>query len=116
MNPAPRSVINRLVDWLVRHRFAILVGSALFSLAAWPVSRQLKFNETVESMFADEDPHLVDFVASKRIFGGDELVGVIYTDPRLFEPDGQARVRELAAGLSKIEGVLAESTQDLATN
>lgn len=116
MNSAPRSVIIRLVDWLVRHRFAILVGSALFSLAAWPVSRQLKFNETVESMFADEDPHLVDFVASKRIFGGDELVGVIYTDPRLFEPDGQARIRELAAGLSKIEGVLAESTQDLATN
>ena len=82
-------------------------------LAVIPANR-LSFNETIESMFSDDDPHLVDYLASKRLFGGDELVGVVYQDPQLFEPVGLTRLSNLAEELSAISGVQAASTQNLA--
>src|SRR5262245_48590245 len=116
MIPLFDALLGRLIDLLVRHRLPILVVSALASLAAvFPASR-LTFNQSIESMFSPEDPHLADYVASRRYFGGDELVGVVYQDPELFEPKGLDRVRFLADELSGIRGVQAESTQSLASN
>jgi predicted RND superfamily exporter protein len=106
----------RLVDVLVRYRLPILIGSALASiLAVFPASR-LTFNQSIESLYAEEDPHLRDYLASRRWFGGDELVGVVYQDPELFERAGLERMKRLAAELSEIRGVKRESTQDLALN
>src|SRR5690242_8557337 len=116
MSVQPETLLARLVEFLIQRRLPILVASALISiLAVYPAS-QLSFNETIESMFSDDDPHLVDYVASKRLFGGDELVGVVYQDTQLFEPAGQARLARLAEELSKIPGVNAASTQNLAEN
>jgi len=100
----------------VRYRLAILIGSAIASiLAVFPAAR-LTFNKSIESLYSEDDPHLRDYLASRRLFGGDELVGVVYTDPELFEPAGLERVKKLAADLSMIRGVKGESTQDLASN
>src|SRR5690349_15587264 len=116
MTSFPASLLVRIVDGLIRFRLPTFVASILVTvLAIWPASR-LAFDQTVESMFSEDDPHLVDYVASKRFFGGDELVGVIYRDPELMTDEGLARVKRLAGELSKVPGVQEESTQDLATN
>src|SRR5260370_5873625 len=110
------SLLARLVDVLIRQHFPILAASALISiLAVYPAS-QLAFNETIESMFAEDDPHLTDYLASRKLFGGDELVGVVYRDPELFKKDGLARVAGLAEELSYVAGVRAESLQSIAGN
>jgi len=116
MTGSAQSLVARLVGLLLRYRGWILAASLLISLAAIPFERALKFNESVESMFADDDPHLVDYITSRRLFGGDELAGVVFTDPHLMEPVGMQRVSRLAAELSGIEGVQAESTQNIADN
>jgi hypothetical protein len=108
------SLLARCVDFLIRRRLPILIASALISILAILPASRLSFNETIESMFSDDDPHLVDYLASKRLFGGDELVGVVYQDPQLFEPVGLTRLSNLAEELSKIPGVQAASTQNLA--
>lgn len=116
MNPAPPLLLVRLIDVLLRWRLPILVGSALLSiLAVYPASR-VKFNQSIESMFAHDDQHLIDYLASKKCFGGDELVGVAYRDPDLFGPLGLERVRALAGELSQIRGVQADNTQSLVSN
>ena len=116
MIPTSTSLIARLVDVLVRFRLPILVGSAVASLlAVFPASR-LTFNQSIESLYGEDDPHLRDYLASRRLFGGDELVGVVYQDPELLEPAGLERVKKLAEDLSKIRGVKGESTQDLTSN
>ena len=110
------SLLARLVDVLIRHRLPILAASALITvLAIYPATR-LTFNETIESMFADADPHLTDYLASRKLFGGDEIVGVVYRDRGLFEKEGLERVARLANELSHVTGVRQESTQSLAKN
>src|SRR6266481_4175029 len=105
MIPPPASLLARLVDVLVRFRLPILVGSALLSIGAIFPALNLKFNQSIESMFSEDDQHLVDYVASRKYFGGDELVGVVYQDPELFAPQGLERVRVLSRELSEIQGV-----------
>src|SRR5258708_350714 len=112
----PASLLVRLVDFLVRRRLPILIVSALVTVAAVYPASQLTFNQSLESLYADDDPHLMDYLASRRWFGGDELVGVVYRDPHLFDSEGLDRVTKLSRKLSTISGVKAESTQDLAAN
>src|SRR5579872_5263140 len=116
MTPSPAAPLVRLVDALIRFRLPIFVGSLFVTLLAVKPALDVKFDQTVESMFSEDDPHLVDYVHSKRSFGGDELVGVIYRDPNLFTDEGLGRVKSLAEELSQVPGVREESTQDLATN
>ncbi|HEY2250983.1 MAG TPA: RND family transporter, partial [Planctomycetaceae bacterium] len=110
------SLLARLVDLLLRHRLPIAAASALLTLAAVYPASQLTFNETVESMFAADDPHLTDYLASRRLFGGDELVGIVYRDPGLFEKEGLERAARLATELSHVPGVHPHSLQSIAGN
>lgn len=109
-------LLARLVDLLLRHRLPIVVASAIATLAAVYPATQLKFNETVESMFASDDPHLIDYLASRKLFGGDELVSIVYRDPNLFEKEGLERVSRLATELSHVAGVHSHSVQSIAGN
>lgn len=119
MSPAVKNAttdtwLTRLIDWLVSHYVPIaLIGLAVTLAALIPASR-LTFDQSLESLYADEDPHLRDYLDSKRWFGGDELVGVVYTDPALLQAEGLERVRKLADDLSQVPGVAGKSTQDLA--
>jgi predicted RND superfamily exporter protein len=116
MISSPALLLARLVDVLVRFRLPILAGSALLSVGAVFPASSLKFNQSIESMFGEDDRHLVDYIASRKYFGGDELVGVVYQDPDLFTREGLERVRALSRELSVIRGVQPQSTQSLASN
>src|SRR6516225_6539286 len=100
MIPSPALLLARVFDILARFRVPILAGSALLSIGAVIPASSLKFNQSIESMFGENDQHLVDYMASRKYFGGDELVGVVYQDPDLFADEGLERVRGLARELS----------------
>jgi hypothetical protein len=98
-------------------------------LAAWPASK-LEFDQSIESLYARDDPHLRDYVASKAEFGGDEFVFVAYQDPELIQSvpgsgstpprlqirsEGRKRLDDLATQLAGVPGVFPKSVQTLAT-
>ena len=96
---------DRFVDFLAnRHRLLLVLAAALTVLSIGP-SRQLSFDQSIESLYSDRDPHLKDYVESKRLFGGDEIVFVCFTDPELFTDAGQGRVSELSNRLMDVPGV-----------
>ena len=114
MNISPRLRLTTFVDFLIRRRTPIFWAAVVITILAYFPAQRLSFNETIESMYADDDRHLTDYLDSKRWFGGDELVIIVYQDPELFETSGQARSIELAEKLSQIPGVQAHSTLNLA--
>ncbi|TXT28700.1 MAG: integral membrane protein [Planctomycetota bacterium] len=83
--------------------------------------RRLAFEQSIESLYATDNPHLRDFLASRSTFGGDEFLIVAYSEPELFQPDVPAltevasdRIETFAEQLSKVPGVASQSTQHLA--
>src|SRR5712691_1319392 len=114
--------LTRIVDRLIRWRWGLLGLALLATLAAWPVSRKLAFDQSLESLYAEEDPHLRRFLASRRLFGGDEFLIVAYSEPELFQPESNRltdaaseRIEALAERLNQVPGVAKESTQHLAS-
>ncbi len=110
----------RLVDLLVRNRLIVLFLAVVVSLLAWPVAQRLDFDQSIESLYAEDDSHLKDYQESKTLFGGDEFVIVAYTDPNLLQKDdrlskdSEQRLRNLAEQLKNVSGVNPGSVQDLA--
>lgn len=109
-------LLERVIDALIRWRAPIFALSILTTIVCIFPASQLEFDQSIESLYADDDPHLQDYRQSKGWFGGDELVGVAYHDPQLFEEAGQKRLRDLSHELSEVPGVRPESTQNLARN
>jgi predicted RND superfamily exporter protein len=103
-----------LADFLVRYRIGLFVAAVAISAFAFIEASKLTLEQSIESLYALGDPHLLDYRDSKSLFGGDEFVIVVYEDPELLTPDGLARVRSLAEQLSQVPGVQSKSTQNLA--
>ncbi|MGE3317534.1 MAG: RND family transporter, partial [Planctomycetaceae bacterium] len=113
MSDLPPSRLRWLADFLIRRRLILLVVAVVVtSLAVGPASR-LDFDQSIESLYDPNDPHLLDYLESKKLFGGDEFILAVYTDPQLKEPEGAEKLQEFAARLSEVPGVHAESTQNL---
>lgn len=149
--------IQKLTVWLIRNRWVLLVLALLWLIPAAMYSQQLKLERSIESLYAKNNPHLLDFQQSKKNFGGDEFVIVAFEDPHLitkvheeggeeeeeeegfeeeeFEegevnesddedeeeeiyeelsPASYRRIKELSKQLQNVQGVRANSTQDLA--
>ncbi|CAK9098074.1 Putative membrane protein MJ1562 [Durusdinium trenchii] len=105
---------DRLARWLVAWQVPALIVAALLALAAIPSSLQLQLDESIESFFADSDPHLIAYRRSKETFGGDEFVMVGYESADPFSPDHLDELEEFSQALSAVPGIRSESTQDLA--
>lgn len=112
--------LERLVARIVRYHWLLFPLALILTLAAWPISERLTFDQSIESLYADDDPHLNDYLFSKSLFGGDEFAIVAYRDEDLFAPGtndltpgAEERIRTFVEQLNKIPGVLPESTQDL---
>jgi predicted RND superfamily exporter protein len=103
-----------LADFLVRYRIGLFVVAAAISAFAFVEASKLTLEQSIESLYALDDPHLLDYLQSKSLFGGDEFVIVVYEDPELLSSDGLARVRNLSEQLSQVPGVQSKSTQNLA--
>jgi uncharacterized protein len=103
-----------LADFLVRYRIGLFVGAVAISAFAFVEASKLTLEQSIESLYALDDPHLLDYRQSKSLFGGDEFVIVVYDDPEVLTADGLAGVRTLSEQLSQVPGVQSKSTQNLA--
>ncbi len=114
--------IGRVIEGLVRWRWLGLTLAVLLTLVAWPISLQLKFEQSIESLYARDNPRLLAFRRSKATFGGDEFLIVAYTDPELLTADGAVsdaardRLEGLVKQLREVPGIDPASIQDLATS
>lgn len=119
--PDPRpTLLERLVELLVRWRFVLLAVVILLTALAWPVSQRLAFDQSIESLYSEEDPHLADYLESKSLFGGDEFAILAFEEEELFVPDSNdlvpetaERISAFAEQLAEVPGVLPESVQHL---
>ncbi|RMG41318.1 MAG: RND family transporter [Planctomycetota bacterium] len=111
--------MQHLADWLVRHRIAIAVVTLALTAPLAMLGRRLEFDRSIESLYAEDDPHLRDLQLSRRAFGGDEFVIVAWKPPRLFEADGLTLTASAAEDIRSMRDALAEipgvrATHDLA--
>ncbi|WP_425615276.1 RND family transporter [Anatilimnocola sp. NA78] len=102
------SFASRLVDLYLRGRWIWLAIAIVIAAIAYPAAQRVKFDRSVERMFASDDPLLPPFERLKRQFGGNEVVLAVYPDDGLFNPDGSGlkRVADVRARLEKVDGVL----------
>lgn len=112
----PLRVVDRFVDLLVRFHRLLLVLAVILAVASIGPSRQLSFDQSIESMYAANNPHLQEYIEGKKWFGGDEFVFVAYTDKDLFSEEGLERLEVLADELSEVKGVAEGSVQSLPRN
>ena len=121
MTAASRPWLIRFTNVLLNRRgWWLLLATVITILAAYPASK-LQFEQSIESLYAKNNARLSAWRDSKRLFGGDEFVVVAYTDPELFEPDGEkltaaatTRIEELSKKLQTVPGLQSDSFQHLA--
>jgi predicted RND superfamily exporter protein len=105
--PSPSSSpprLIRLAEQLVAWRWTLFFLGMLIVLAAYPWSRQVQFDHSIERMFAPDDPLLPAYERLKQRFGGNEVVLVVYEDPGLLAADG-AGLKRLGAVSNKLKQV-----------
>ena len=99
---------------LYRWRWPLLALAALLAvLAVWPANR-VAFDQSIESMFAPDDPLLAPYLKLKRTFGGNEIVLAVYEDPELLDPGkrGIRRLAEISRRCEQVPGVRAVLSLD----
>ncbi|HUE70246.1 MAG TPA: MMPL family transporter [Pirellulaceae bacterium] len=98
---------ERIIGWLVRWRQFLLVLGVLLAIAAWFPARQMKFDRSIENMFAADDPLLAPYRRLKAQFGGNEVVLAVYRDEELLAADGRGirRLSEVSRRVKKVPGV-----------
>lgn len=101
--------------WLAKYKWALLVFTAIVSIALIEPASRLKLDESIESLYDEKDPLLQSYLKSKDSFGGDEFVLVSYESEDATDQRELVKLHEFAEALSQIPGVRASSTQDLWT-
>ncbi len=98
---------EKIADWLVAGRWPLLLLAVALAVVAWPASRRLEFDRSIENMFSSDDPLLAPYRKLKMRFGGNEVVLAVYRDPQLLAADGEGlkRLRQVAEQLQQVEGV-----------
>jgi len=112
---------NRLISGLFRARNLLLGIASVLLVGSIIISSDLKFDQSIESLYSQDDPHLQKFLESKRLFGGDEFLMIAWRQSDLFEDEDRYELTEKAKQeidsvveqLNELPGVNAPSTQSL---
>ena len=98
---------NTLASIIVRFRYALLMVALILVAIILLFGKPLKFDRSIESMFREDDPMLVDFQQLKRVFGGNEILMVAFKDRQLLDEDrsGIERLEEIGIALEDVNGV-----------
>ena len=67
-------LISRFVDFLIRWRWPLFALAMLIMAAAYIPSRYVRFDRSIEKLFAPSDPLLPPYQRLKQQFGGNEIV------------------------------------------
>ena len=90
---------------------AVCVGVLLFVISVRP-AMTLQLDRSVASVFADDDPTLIDYQELRTTFGGNAIVLLVYEDPELMSAAGlqrNASITSAVRGISGIRSVLSSS-------
>ncbi|MBX7164852.1 MAG: MMPL family transporter [Pirellulales bacterium] len=101
LSPAVKGFAAHLVAW---RNVLLGIGVIIAVLSVEPASR-LRFDRSMENMFAEDDPVLIPYRRAKEIFSDDEIALAAYRDPELMTPAGITRVAEATERLSAVPGV-----------
>jgi predicted RND superfamily exporter protein len=99
--------LERFVSFLITARWPLFGVALLLAAGAYFPSRQVRFDRSIEHMFAPRDPLLPPYQRLKREFGGNEVVMAVYQDEHLLDPDGSGilRLAEISASMKNVAGV-----------
>lgn len=116
--PAPPNFLEKTAAAVIHWRLAILAVAAIVTILAWPMAVRLNFDQSIESLYADDDQHFAAYARSKQHFGGDEFAivaweetGILTEDSTSVSPGSRGRIEALAEKLSLIPGVEPGSVQ-----
>ncbi len=86
---------DRFAKLLVRSRWHLLIVAIALGVAGFILKKGVRFDNSIEGMYAADNQQLLDYQELKDRFGGSEIVLAVYEDPDLFATDG--------SGLQKLE-------------
>lgn len=116
----PLSLLESLVQKLLRWRLIVLPVVAILFVLSLPIAARLEFDQSIESLYAEDDEYFSAYDRSKKLFGGDEFAIVAWPEDGLFEPGGDVvsersrdRIEDLGRKLAAVPGVYPESLQTL---
>ena len=116
--PPPPNFLEKTAAAVIHWRLAILAVAAIVTILAWPIAARLNFDQSIESLYADDDQHFAAYARSKKHFGGDEFAivaweetGILSEDSTSVSPGSRGRIEALAEKLSLIPGVEPGSVQ-----
>ncbi len=101
--------MHNISVWLVsRHRWW-LAAAILIAALCWHPAGRLSFDRSIDQMFAPDDPLLPPYHRLQERFGGNEVVLLVYDDPRLLDPSGVGleRVADVSRRCQAVRGVTA---------
>jgi predicted RND superfamily exporter protein len=99
--------IERFVSFLIHWRWPLFCFALVLAAAAWYPSRLVRFDRSIEKLFAPNDPLLPPYQRLKREFGGNEVIMAVYHDPHLLDLDGQGirRLEEISRRIERVPGI-----------
>ena len=111
--PSDSSIGRKITDVILRRPGWMLVAAVVLTGLAIGPAQQLSFDNSIESLYAENDPWLREYRQSKQSFGSDDIIFFAYTDPELMSDDGLERVAQLTEQISQLPGVVPGSVQSL---
>ncbi len=98
-------MLARYVDWVLRHRVAVLVACALLTAGSIAVVSRAVIASSMLELFFGENPDYDAYRALADQFGDAEQLAVVYTDAELLTAAGIRRLQRIGAALEEIEEV-----------
>ena len=92
----------------MKYRHFFFAAVCLATLAILVFRPAKNENQTIESMFAMDDELHDSYLALKRIFGGNEIILIVYQDDQLMNQTGFDRQHALCERLHNVEGISGE--------
>ena len=98
---------HRFVHLLIAGRWPLLVAAIVLAAISYGPATRVRFDRSIERMFAPGDPLLPPYERLKTRFGGNEIVLAVYADDQLLAADGSglARLAEVSRNLKGVAGV-----------
>lgn len=98
---------ERFAGWLLAGRWWFLMAALLLAAICISPARNVKFDRSIENMFSPDDPLLPPYLKLKSVFGGNEVVLAVYSDPELLDESrrGIERLTQISRELKATPGV-----------
>ncbi len=103
----PTPFRDRIARWLLAGRWLLLLLAAVAAVLCIGPAGNVQFDRSIENMFSPDDPLLPPYLRLKRVFGGNEVVLAVYSDPELLDESrrGIDRLTEISRELKDTPGV-----------